>query len=134
MQIRPLILRRPPQTPNPRHQDRRASVLVSDVAHLQWNKLDSTGLPKIITSANVQNDDSLDILAAALTPPEERDQTLIFDLVDHYEGLQRENKKYWVMTTDEGKTILASPNERGAAILLAQHKWQFGRTSTIKRV
>lgn len=38
------------------------------------------------------------------------------------------------MESDEGKVLLASENGRGAALLLIQHKKEFGSTTSIEGV
>lgn len=42
-------------------------------------------------------------------------------------------RKEYSMDRDEGKAILASPNGRGAALLLIQHKVQLGERITIEK-
>jgi len=43
-------------------------------------------------------------------------------------------RKEYSMNTNEGKAILGSPNGRGVALLLIQHKAQLGERTTIEKV
>jgi hypothetical protein len=45
-----------------------------------------------------------------------------------------ENRQTFLTTEDDGKAILASPNGRGAALMLATHKSTFGQRAFIWRI
>lgn len=57
-----------------------------------------------------------------------------FDDDEHCDGMLWGHKREFGMDGDAGKALLASPNGRGAALLLGTHKAAFGEKKTIEKV
>ena len=102
----------------------------SDIAFLKWLALcrrrNRPVQPlKYIISAEVTNSETGPILQ----------QILGVNNVKANCGRWRwRDRKVYTMDTPEGKALLGSPNGRGAALILIQHKNYFGVTTTISHV
>lgn len=97
----------------------------SDVAYLVWaaecqKKGKDVSSLRYVFSSPVENAETRGIIARAMDTA-------------HEPPLWPGRKEY-TMDSDEGKAILGSPNGRGAALLLIQHKATMGETTTIEKV
>lgn len=100
-----------------------------DIAFLMWKgEAAAASNLKYIFQANIANGESANVIARALK------LDVPFSEDKHCPDMPWDKKKEFGMDSDEGKAILASPNGRGAALLLGTHKSTFGEHTTIGKV
>jgi hypothetical protein len=101
----------------------------SDVAFLGWQYQaqrrgrDGSDL-RYIVSADITNTETGPILQRCLG---------VADVKANCRSYRWANRREWNWDTDEFKAIISSPNGRGAALMLIQHKYLFGQRSYISK-
>jgi hypothetical protein len=112
----------------------------SDIAFLKYkHEAEQRGISpsnlRFVFSANVNNGETEALLGRALAnDPDNAPDAEPFESYTDCEGLGWANRRQFSMESSAGKALLASPNGRGAAFLLIQHKSVFGPKTTIAGV